>query len=658
MSVEIQLAKAKELIKQQQFAAAESLASNVLESECSNSEAWYVKAVAQRFQCCSEEALKSLRKLRELSRPYGRIYQEEGCNWLAQKNLSNSIAAFERATQLDSALIASWNALIDLYKMQKNQQGVGRAKIHFERLNALPKALLSISSLINDNDLKRAEFSCRAYLQKNSKDVEALRLLAKIALKLGVNDDAEILLERALSYEPDYHLARFDYVELLQVRQKFEMAFQQARQLKLTVPDDHNFRRLYANACMLVGKHSEALEYFLDLLKVDPDNARILLQCGHACKTIGQFDKSVDYYCQAYKSRPDYGDAFWSLANLKTYRFTDEEVLLASKGEASLETSTTDRCHLCFALGKAFEDRKEFGAAFEYYQRGNLIKKNDLGYNPDLTKTEMQQQIGVCTAALFERTKGQGCKAPDPIFIVGLPRAGSTLLEQILASHSQVDGTMELPNILNIVRRLNGRLNTADRAPYPDILAELPPEKLQELGRVYLKDASFHRSGAPFYIDKMPNNFRHIGLIHLILPNAKIIDARRDPMACCFSGFKQLFGEGQAYTYGLEDVGRYYRDYVELMDHWDKVIPDAVLRVNYEDVVEDLEGQVRKILRYCGLPFENSCIEFYKTDRAVQTPSAEQVRQPIYLQGIDQWRNFEEFLCPLKRALGSLGQPR
>jgi hypothetical protein len=257
-----------------------------------------------------------------------------------------------------------------------------------------------------------------------------------------------------------------------------------------------------------------------------------------------------------------------------------------------------------------------------------------------------------CTAELFERHQDSGYAAGDPIFVVGLPRAGSTLLEQILASHSQVDGTLELPNIPAMAFRLAGRRRIDEEPLYPAVLQDLSADKLRQMGKEFIDETQVHRKGAPFFIDKMPNNFRHIGLIRLILPNAKIIDARRHPLACCFSGFKQLFASGQEFTYGLREIGLYYRDYVELMDHWDDVLPGRILRVQYEDVVADLETQVRRILEYCELPFEQACIEFHQTERAVRTPSSEQVRQPIYTSGLEQWRNFEPWLGPLKEALG------
>ena len=324
--------------------------------------------------------------------------------------------------------------------------------------------------------------------------------------------------------------------------------------------------------------------------------------------------------------------------------------------ERNSNLSHMDRVHLSFALGKAYEDKDDFATSFRYYEQGNRLKKSQTTYKAEQMSEDLAAQREVCTSELFERRSGCGHEAPDPIFIVGLPRAGSTLLEQILSSHSQVDGTLELPNILSLSQRLRRRARQEGTTEYPGILNELPDEELDAFGREFIDDTRIHRQGAPYFIDKMPNNFRHIGLIHLILPNAKIIDARRHPMACCFSGFKQLFAEGQEFTYDLTDAGLYYRDYVELMDHWDAVLPGKVLRVQYEDVVSDTPGQVRRILGYCGLPYEDACVNFYATKRSVRTPSSEQVRQPIYTSGLEQWRNFEPWLEPLKAALGDVLQ--
>jgi tetratricopeptide (TPR) repeat protein len=373
---------------------------------------------------------------------------------------------------------------------------------------------------------------------------------------------------------------------------------------------------------------------------------------GHALKTVGRLDEAIEAYRKCIRLSPEVGEAYWSLANLKTFRFGDEDIDSMRSQVTAEGGDADDQAHLAFALGKALEDRRDFDGSFEFYQRGNRIRRIEHRHNPKINVLEAVRQVRALPGAFFEQRKGWGCPAPDPIFIVGLPRAGSTLLEQILASHSQVEGTQELQDIIVISRRLADKNRNNPSGKYPECLAEMTAEQFRELGESYLETTRIHRSDTPYFIDKMPNNFRHIGLIHLILPNSKIIDARRHPMGGCFSGFKQLFASGQTFTYSLEYIGKYYRDYMKVMDHWDAVLPGRVHRVQYEDMVADTEAQVRALLGYCGLEFEEQCLRFYETDRAVRTPSAEQVRKPIYKEGLEQWRNYEAYLGPLKEALG------
>jgi tetratricopeptide (TPR) repeat protein len=380
------------------------------------------------------------------------------------------------------------------------------------------------------------------------------------------------------------------------------------------------------------------------------------LSIAHVLKTLGRQPEAIESYRAAYESRPSFGDAYWSLANLKTYRFTDDELARMREQERAPDVGTEDRYHLCFALGKGLEDRAAFEESFRFYERGNKLKKAQTRFKIEPMERNTKLQTAICTREFFESRRGYGCTAPDPIFIVGLPRAGSTLLEQILASHSTVEGTMELPEILRYVGEMQGRQPESDSPRYPAILSEMSAADFAKYGERYLADTRIYRTGKARFIDKMPNNFRHIGLIHLILPNAKIIDARRDAMACCFSNFKQLFASGQEFTYGLGDIARYYRTYIALMRHWDDVLPGKVLRVQHEEVVDDLEGNVRRLLEFCGLDFEPACLEFHKTERSVRTASSEQVRQPIFKEGLDQWRNFEPWLGALEEALDQPGR--
>ena len=374
---------------------------------------------------------------------------------------------------------------------------------------------------------------------------------------------------------------------------------------------------------------------------------------GHAQKTVGQLKEAVDSYREAYEIKPDYGDAFWSLANTKAYRFSDPEIEQMREQEQDESVDHEDRIHLCFALGKAFEDQADYAQSFEYYERGNALKQQAVGHKPEFLNIRATAQKKVCSREFFQERLSVGFTDPAPIFIVGLPRAGSTLLEQILSSHSQVDGTMELPNIISLAQRLRGTGPQEEGQPrYPMILSELDHEYFRRFGEQFIEETRVYRADAPFFIDKNPNNFFHVGLIKLILPNAKVIDARRHPMSCCFSGFKQLFGQGQEFSYGLREIGNYYREYVDLMRHWDDALPGFVHRVQHEELVDNLEGEVRRLLEFCGLEFEQACLEYYKTERSVRTPSSEQVRQPIFKTSLELWKHFEPWLDPLKEALG------
>jgi tetratricopeptide (TPR) repeat protein len=478
-------------------------------------------------------------------------------------------------------------------------------------------------------------------------------LLARIGVARKVYDDAELLLAAVVARAPDYKAARREHAEVLIEMQR---NLEAKRELERLIREDPANRLLYqgplATAAVGLGEHERAIALYQDLLRGTPDDADVHLSIAHALKTIGRFGEAVESYRRAAAARPGFGDAYWSLANLKTYRFTPAEVARLEQLQSDPALRAVDRYHLCFALGKALEDEGSYAESFRYYELGNALKRAESRYRPEIIETNTRLQIEVCTSEFFAKHAGSGAPDPDPIFIVGLPRSGSTLIEQILASHSKVEGTQELANIQQLVARLRGRQPDLDNPRYPRVLMELATDEFRKFGEQYLTDTRAFRHGKPYFIDKMPNNFRHIGLIHLILPHAKIIDARREPMACCFSNLKQLFAKGQEFTYSIEDIARYYRTYLELMGHWNRVLPGKVLQVQHEDLVDDLEGNVRRILEFCGLEFEPACIEFHRTERSVRTASSEQVRQPLYREGLDQWRNFEPWLGPLRTALG------
>jgi tetratricopeptide (TPR) repeat protein len=507
-------------------------------------------------------------------------------------------------------------------------------------------------SLFSDGELAMAEQIIRAFLLKHGDHPEAMRVLAKIGLANDVLDDAETLLAAVLVLQPAYHAARHDYAHTLIQRHKHAQALEQARMLLGVDAGNSDYKSLAATALVGLGDHDKAIALYREMIADRPNDPDVRLWIAHALKTVGQVPEAIEQYHAAIAKRADFGDAYWSLANLKMYRFGEDEIARMRAQEASAGIDVQDRYHLCFALGKALEDRGEAAEAWRYYEQGNALKRAESRYRPEIIETNTARQIAFCTRDFFAARAGWGDPSPDPVFVLGLPRSGSTLLEQILASHSMVEGTQELSDVQRMVIEMQGRDPDLDDPRYPGVMVDMSREDFLRLGQRYMADTRVYRTGKPFFIDKMPNNFRHIGLIHLMLPNARIIDARRDPMSCCFSNLKQLFAQGQEFTYSIEDIARYYRTYLELMRHWDAVLPGRVLRVQHEDVVGDLEGSVRRILEYCGLPFESGCLDFYRTARSVRTPSSEQVRRPIFRDGLEQWRMFEPWLEPLRVALG------
>ena len=623
-----------------------------LDSAPDDPEALYMSAVCLRYKKEFSKSLAQLERLKSIAPENGRAHQEEGHNYRDMGRSDEALAAYSRACRFNPALQASWRGQLDILATRGLEDRAAPVRAQLEFLAGLPRPLVAVIDLVSQGRLIKAEDLCRRFLVKVPHHTEAMRLLADIGARLGVLDDAEFLLESARKLAPDDRRVHMDYIQVLRKRQKFEQALEQARLLVEKEPDNPQYQSLFAIESMQTGDYDTALATFDRILERLPGDPVTLTSKGHALKTQGDYDEAVAAYHASIASAPQHGEAFYSLANLKVYNFGDDEIARMLELEQDSNLSQMDRVHLCFALGKAYEDRSDFETSFRYYERGNRLKRARSTYDADDMSRDLRKQHDVCTADFFAERRGWGCDAPDPIFILGLPRAGSTLLEQILSSHSEVDGTLELPNILSLSQQLRRRGRAEDAGGYPEILAELPASDYRSFGQSFLEDTRIHRKGAPFFIDKMPNNFRHIGLIHLILPNAKIIDARRHPMACCFSGYKQLFAEGQEFTYDLDTAGRYYRDYVALMDHWNEVLPGKVLCVQYEDVVADLEGQVRRMLDFCELEFESACIEFHRTERSVRTPSSEQVRQPIFQSGLDYWRNYEPWLDPLKAALG------
>jgi tetratricopeptide (TPR) repeat protein len=614
----------------------------------------YLACLLLRLQGRNDEAMQSLQSLTSDVPDHARAFQEMTTVALAINEPKLAHAAAERAVELDPALMQCWQFLIPL-RRKFSPSSAEAAAAQLEFLRSLPPELRTVISYLANNKVQDAERLAKHFLRDNKTHPEGMRLLAEVLTRKNILDEAQFLLETLVALQPKMIPARLQLFHVLMRRQRFHSAFDIAASLNKDAPTDTGeIKRAYAAAAFAVGNIEEAKDLYAQLAKNAPADHLIPISQGHIFNAIGERENAVAAFQRCISLKPAHGDSYWSLANTKSYRFDDDEIASMQKIEESDALSTLDRVQICFALGKALEDKNLFDDAFSYYDRGNSLKLPTTHYDPVQLRKRVQAQIDVCTSELFESRQHVGVQNIDPIFIVGLPRAGSTLLEQILASHSQVDGTMELHNVLDLAKRLRGRDADQDGTPrYPAILGDLDNDLFAQFGAQFIDQTRIYRGSGQLFIDKMPNNFFHIGLIKLILPNAKIIDARRHPMACCFSGYKQLFGEGQEFSYGLSQIGEYYKEYVRLMAHWDAVLPGHVLRVNHEDVVADLETQVHRILDYCGLEFESACLEFHKTERTVRTPSAEQVRQPIYTSGLEQWKNFEHYLAPLKEALGS-----
>jgi tetratricopeptide (TPR) repeat protein len=559
-------------------------------------------------------------------------------------------AALRRAAALDPQGPA-WRALGDQLTLLEDTAGADAAYAQAIRASVNNPTLMQAAVALCEGKLAISERLLRPYLKQNPTDVAAIRMLAEVGARLGRFDDSEKLLARCLQLAPSFTAARHNYAIVLHRQSKWAEALREIDLLLEADPQNPSYRFLRATALTRIGEYESAIAIYRDIVGEHPGNARAWLSLGHACKTAGRRDESIAAYEKSVEAGPHVGEGYWSLANMKTYAFDDATVARMKAQLERKDLSEDDRFHLHYALGKALEDRADHAGSFAHYAEGARIRRSGLQYEADETTEAARQHNALFTRDFFAARQGWGAEAPDPIFIVGLPRSGSTLIEQILASHSMVEGTMELSDIIFMAKRLGG--GRVRGGTYPAALANLSREEIKALGEEYIARTRIQRKTAkPFFIDKMPNNSQHVGFIHLILPNAKIIDARRHPLGACFAAFKQHFARGQGFTYDLADLGRYYADYAELMARFDEAAPGRVHRVMYEDVVSDLESEVRRLLVYCGLPFEPACLEFHANTRAVRTASSEQVRQPIYSDAVDHWRHYEQWLGPLKTALG------
>jgi len=647
----VDLSEATDAVKEGSFERALNLLKIILKDHPDHIDSLYLAAVSSRYLRHFDDSKEYINNLLLNAPDMARAYQELGHLNRDMGDEEQAVVHYRQACELNPALMAGWKYLYQYFLKNNNKPAADHALEQINKLQSLPGVLLYIDQILNEGRLGMAEAKCRAFLKENPTHTYAMSLLAEIANRLGYFDDAEFLLEKAVEFKPDDGDLRLKYASILRKKQKFAKTSEQVNILCDKYPDNLTYQAQKASEVMQNGDHEEAITLFENILSKSPYNFSSLTSKGHAQKTLGRTDQAIKSYQSAYQIKPDHGEAYFSLANLKTYSFSSNELDSMREQVDRFDLSLRDKVYFHFALAQGCEVNGEHDEAFFHLERGNKIKNDQSQYSIEGMEKELQAQIDVCDETFFKDLGSGGHDAKDPIFILGLPRAGSTLIEQILASHSMVDGTLELPNILSTAQSLRGEDIYGKLGNYPKSMESLTLEQRGALGKGYIEDTRMHRKEAPRFTDKMPNNFRHIGLIHLIMPNAKIIDARRYSLDCCFSMFKQLFAQGQEFTYGLAEAGSYYNSYVQLMDHWNSVLPDKVLTVNNEDVIEDLEGQVRRMLEFLELPYEEECISFHETDRLVRTPSSEQVRKPVNKEGMERWKPYSKHLKPLLDSL-------
>jgi tetratricopeptide (TPR) repeat protein len=610
-------------------------------------------AVAHRACGDPNRALERLQELCRKQPRWAAAQYELGTTLGSLGQGDAAMAALHRAVALKPDMPDAWLALADHLTAVGDTEGADAAYARHIRSATKDPRLLAPAAALVENKIPEAEALLREHLKRCPTDVAALRMLAEVAARLRRYPDAQALLERCLELAPGFEAARHNYATVLNRQGKAAAALPHVEQLLAREPRNPGYRNLRAAVLANLGDYAGSAAVYAGVLQEFPQQPKVWMSYGHSLKTSGRVAEAVEAYRRAIEMGPNLGEAYWSLANLKTYRFSAADVLAMRNALTRNDLTDEDRLHFEFSLGKALEDEASYEESFTHYAKGNGIRRKSHPYSADENSSFVRRSQALFTREFFAERAGCGAQAGDPIFILGLPRSGSTLLEQILASHSLVEGTMELPDIPQIARELAAGNGRGDEGTFFQAVAALTSAQLRTLGERYLDGTRvLRKSAAPFFIDKMPNNCLYVGLIHLILPNARIIDARRHPLACCFSCFKQHFARGQNFTYGLEDLGRYYRDYVELMAHFDAVLPGRAHRISYEVMVADTEVEVRRLLAHCGLPFEEGCLKFYENERAVRTASSEQVRQPIFREAVDHWRHYERWLEPLKAALG------
>lgn len=598
-------------------------------------------------------ALELIESLLQAQPNWAAAHFENGLSLAAVGRGDKAIQALRNTVRLEPEHPEAWRCLADHLLATGDSAGGDAAYARHVRCATRDPALQQAAAAMLENDIPAAERLLKTHLLQTPTDVPAIRMLAEVAVRCGRNTDAEKLLLRCLELAPGFAAARYNYSVLLHRQNRSSEALVEIERLLAVDPDNPSYRNLSAVILSRIGEYERSSRIYAKLLEEYPTNAKVWLSYGHVLKTEGRKQECIDAYRTSIACDPEFGEAYWSLANFKTFGFT--ELDLAEMQAKLVQPAVDDetRVHLHFALGKAYEDAGAYAQSFDQYAKGNALHRKRNPYDAGLNSARCRRLKECFSRDLFLRHEGSGCDARDPIFIVGMPRSGSTLLEQILASHSAVEGTTELPELISMAKDLREQASSDEIAVYAEVLASKSAAELRELGKQYIERTRVHRkTDKPYFIDKMPNNFLHVGMIQLVLPKAKIIDARRHPLSCCFSNFKQHYARGQNFSYSLSDMGSFFRDYVDLTAHFDAVLPGRIHRVIYERTVEDTEAEVRRVLDYCELPFEPACLRFFENERPVRTASSEQVRQPIYREGVEQWRNYEEWLKPLKAALG------
>ncbi len=632
-------------------ALAERQAAEILRSVPNHPEALLILGSAERRQGKTRQAYTTLERLARAQPSAAAVHAEFALVLAEIDHTEHAIAATRHALTLNPALPGIWRQMATLLTQAGQPAAAEAAWARHVEEAARDPTLLRAADAMNTDRLPEAEHILRTHLAQHPTDVAALRMLAEIGTRFGRDADAEKILTQCLALMPGFSRARYNLAVVLFRQNNAADALPHLEILRAADPSHPDYANLHGACLALTGDYGRSIEVYDRVLADFPDQPKIWLSTAHALRTAGLRERSVTAYRTAIAQAPEMGEAYWSLANFKNEAFTEAEHAAMRAQLARADLGTEDRLHFHYALGYMLEQQAQYAASFEHYAAGAALRRGEVTYNADHTTAQISRTRALMTMAFFAQRAGVGCHDEAPIFIVGLPRSGSTLIEQILASHSQVEGTMELPEMANIARDL-GR-TTRDDSTYPEMLATLDAAAFARLGERFLARTRIYRkTGKPIFIDKMPNNFVHTGLIHLILPRAKIIDARRHPMAACFSAFKQHFAKGQHYTYDLTELGRYYRDYLDVMAHFDAVLPGRVHRVQYEEMVDNTEAVTKALLSHCGLDFEESCLRFHENARPVRTASSEQVRRPIFREGLDHWRNYEPWLGELVQALG------